>query len=333
MHGKTAHLIELAKDNSVAGRTRLVDETANELLHQPRDFSQSELQLFGQIFAKLYEFTHEETKHQLANTIALSDWAPLPLVRAIAMDNAHLAGPVLSFSPVITDEVLREVVETSSLEHQLRVADRPHIGQEVTSALIDNEHIKVIETLGKNPTASISSKAMEKAFHIAKDTPHILDAFSTRGDVTPELLKKAADLGANGAKKQLMNTSSQSYTPKSINEISSISERMSNINREFDPKYVRELIHVGDKPTLLKIFSQHLNMPPNQVAAVLSRNKIELYALLSRSIGLDPNNVEEFTNVMSNFTIEWRSEFNKAMISLWVKYTPAAALQQFMRIA
>lgn len=333
MQSKTAQLIELSKDTSVAGRTRLVDETANQLLHQPRDFSQAELQLFGQIFAKLYEFTHEETKHQLANTIALSEWAPLSLVRAIAMDNSHLAGPILSFSPVITDQVLQEVVENGTLEHQLRIADRPFIGTGVTSALVDVEQIKIIETLGKNSTASINETTLEKAFEIAKDSPLILDAFAKRSDLTPNLLKKAADFGSSGAKTRLSNTSAKPQTIEKPSPTTFSRDRLATDIKEFDPNFIRELISIGDKASLLKLFAQHLNMPPNQVAGILSRNKMELYALLSRSIGLDPNNVEALTNLMSGFSIQWRSEYNKAMISLWVKYTPTAAMQQFIRIA
>lgn len=333
----TAQLLELAKDTSDLGRTKLVGQTAEQLLSQARDFTQAELGLFGDIFSKLYQFTDAETKEKLATAIALADWAPISLVRAIALDNADIAGPVLSFSPVIEDELLTEVVKNGSKAHQVRVAERPHIGANVTNALVDGNHVEVIAALSKNLTAKISQDDILKAIEIAKSDPKILDNFVSRNDISNEIIELASKLGSSLA---LEITKHQNNHAK-INELQV--ETITPVEPEPKPKTIRQfnqLIKVinpkdlfreltsGQKSIFLKQVAGYIGVENHEIIRLLRKQQIESFALLARSIGFEANQVQTLVRELDFGGPLWRDEFNKTVVSLWLKYPSEAALEQ-----
>lgn len=334
----TAQLLELAKDNSDLGRTKLVGKTAEQLLSQARDFSQTELSLFGDIFSKLYQFTDSETKEKLATAIALADWAPESLVRAIALDNADIAGPVLSFSPIIEDELLTEVVKSGSKAHQVRVAERPNIGENVTNALVDGNHIEVIAALSKNLTAKISPDDFVRAIEIAKSDPKIMDNFVSRSDASEEIIILASQLGSTLAQQitkhhndhaKIKELQVETIAPIEYEEKPKIQRQFKQLINVINPKELFHELTSGQKSIFLKQVAGFIGVESHEIIKLLRKQNIESFALLARAIGFEANQVHIMVRELDLGGPKWLDEYNKIIVSLWLKYPSPAALEQF----
>lgn len=347
METNTSYLIELAKDTSDLGRAKLVGKTAEQLLNQARDFTDAELSLFGDIFAKLYKFTPADTKEKLSSAIAMSDWAPHSLIRVIAMDDENIAGPVLSFSPVIKEELLEEVVKTGSKSHQIRIAQRPFIGQNVSNALVDGNHLEVIAALSKNLTANISETDLIKALQLAKDNPSIIDNFVSRSDASEQIVEIATKLGSTLAREIAKRQSSKSVaTPvdRAINpdfdgiesffkQEDEIQETPKKIYKQvvsvLDPKDLMRELQSGQKSIFIKQVAGYIGTDNGEIINCLRKQKIESFALLARAIGFEANQVQTMVKELDFGGPEWRDEFNKLIVGIWLNNPPDAALEKF----
>lgn len=93
---------------------------------------------------------------------ALPD-APHDIVFTLALDpEATVATPVLEFSPVLTDEDLKEVIRASPLTAQLiAISRRINVGEEVSHAIVGCGNVDAITSLLKNPNAQIREETLD----------------------------------------------------------------------------------------------------------------------------------------------------------------------------
>lgn len=89
--------------------------------------------------------------------------APHDIVLTLAMDaEAGVAAPVLEFSPVLTDEDLRAVIQASPLTAQLvAISRRIDVGEEVSNAIVGSGDVDAITALLKNKSAQIREETLD----------------------------------------------------------------------------------------------------------------------------------------------------------------------------
>ena len=89
--------------------------------------------------------------------------APHDIVFTLALDSeATVATPVLEFSPVLTDEDLKEVIRASPLTAQLvAISRRINVGEEVSHAIVGAGNVDAITSLLKNPNAQIREETLD----------------------------------------------------------------------------------------------------------------------------------------------------------------------------
>lgn len=89
--------------------------------------------------------------------------APHDIVLALALDSeATVATPVLEFSPVLTDDDLKEVIRASPLTAQLvAISRRLNVGEEVSHAIVGAGNVDAITSLLKNPNAQIREETLD----------------------------------------------------------------------------------------------------------------------------------------------------------------------------
>ncbi len=89
--------------------------------------------------------------------------APHDIVLTLALDSeATVATPVLEFSPVLTDEDLKEVIRASPLTAQLvAISRRLNVGEEVSHAIVGAGNVDAITSLLKNPSAQIREETLD----------------------------------------------------------------------------------------------------------------------------------------------------------------------------
>lgn len=88
----------------------------------------------------------------------------------MAKDEVSVATPVLSQSPVLTDDDLVEISATSTMGHRIVLSQRKNLSERVTDELIKHEEMPVMRAVAANPTAEISASGYDQlATHGAND--------------------------------------------------------------------------------------------------------------------------------------------------------------------
>lgn len=147
-------LLALARNSSADSRERLLLGVV--ALCDARPPSGELSPVLGEIFLTLARQAERDVRKILAERLAHADWAPSALINVLALDEIEIARPVLAASPILQDDDLLRVLVEATLEHQIEVARRPHLGGRVADAIIDRGEPATLTALAFNRTAEIS---------------------------------------------------------------------------------------------------------------------------------------------------------------------------------
>lgn len=114
------------------------------------------------VFLDLVGRAEREMRLRLSARLASAPWAPSGLVNALALDDIEIARPVIAKSPVLKDRDLIFLLAAATLEHQIEVARRPALGEEVVKVIIDQADPIVLTALAGNTTAEMSKPSMQR---------------------------------------------------------------------------------------------------------------------------------------------------------------------------
>ncbi len=183
-------LLDLARNKSVDGRTRLVQIVGDLFFEDNRVLSERERDLMTEILRKLIFDVEMSVRKALADRLADEADAPAELVATLANDEIEVAHKILLKSEVLQDIELIEVVQHRTLEHQLAIAMRKSVSEVVSDALVETGNTKVITTLIENPKAKISSNTMEHLVDKSKTVAALQEPLLGRPDISPHLAKR-----------------------------------------------------------------------------------------------------------------------------------------------
>ena len=187
---ETEKLFKLARDKSVAGRTALV-ATVSDLFFGHEDvLSEKERTLMTEILNQLLHDVEMTVRRELAERLADQEEAPRDLIITLANDEIDVARPILLKSSVLRDAELIEIIQHRTHEHQLTVAMREGIGEDVSEILVETGDEDVISALLENPAASISQGTMEYLAEESQRVDRYQKPLLSRGDLGPDLAKK-----------------------------------------------------------------------------------------------------------------------------------------------
>jgi uncharacterized protein (DUF2336 family) len=103
----------------------------------------------------------ELVRRALAVTLKASRELPRDVAVRLAHDVESVAGPVLTFSPVLTDEDLVEIVRLPDAVKQLAVARRAVLSEAVTGALVQHAGEQAVRTACANDNARFSEDSLQ----------------------------------------------------------------------------------------------------------------------------------------------------------------------------
>jgi uncharacterized protein (DUF2336 family) len=183
-------LLDLARDRSVASRTRLVETVSDLFFGTKQTLSDRERALMTEILRRLIHDVEMTVRRALSERLAGEPDAPSELITALANDEIEVAYPVLSKSSVLHDAELIEIIHQRTQEHQLAIAVRERISRTVSDALVDTGNNDVIRTLLENHGAEISRATMEYLVEQSKRVDSFQNPLVGRPDLPPELAKR-----------------------------------------------------------------------------------------------------------------------------------------------
>lgn len=149
------------------------------------------------VLALLARDAAEMVRRALAVTLQCSPHLPPSVAKALIADVDSIAIPVISGSPVLTDEELVEIVRGAPEAHQCAVAGRPVISREVVREIVTHATPKAVGITAANDGAHFDAGSYALTFQRFAEAPEVLERFVERSrlplEVTEKLIAKISD--------------------------------------------------------------------------------------------------------------------------------------------
>lgn len=186
-------LLDLAKSRAPADRERLLLAIVDlcDTPHAGDAMKTPQIQgLLSSIFMSLVVEAERDIRQRLAEKLAGADWAPPALINVLALDEIEIARPVIAQSPLLRDLDLVRLLVEATIEHQIEIARRPRISQNIVSAILHQGEPAVLTALAGNDTAELSPRDMAELVERARTIAALRTPLSRHPRLTSDLAEK-----------------------------------------------------------------------------------------------------------------------------------------------
>ncbi|HWT96535.1 MAG TPA: DUF2336 domain-containing protein [Terriglobales bacterium] len=184
------HLVDLARDSSIEGRSTLAVAIGNLVDDNARQLTTHELALMNDILKKLIQDVARPIRKSLAAKLAKSHNAPREVVEILANDDFDIASPILLKSDLLSDDALIETIHYRTQAHRLAIAMRRSVSFQVSDALVATNATDVIRTLLQNHGAQISQSTMAYLVEQSRTVDEFQEPLLRRNDLEAALAKR-----------------------------------------------------------------------------------------------------------------------------------------------
>jgi uncharacterized protein (DUF2336 family) len=146
--------------------------------------------LMNSVFMTLVANAEREIRQALSQRLASVEWAPHALINVLALDEIEIARPVIAQSPVLEDADLIRILALATLEHQVSVAARPAIGQDIVQKLLAIDDPSVMTALASNDTADIPEAGMARLLSASRKIASIRSPLVRHPRLTPPMAEQ-----------------------------------------------------------------------------------------------------------------------------------------------
>ncbi|MDO8380437.1 DUF2336 domain-containing protein [Phenylobacterium sp.] len=147
----------------------------------------------------------ELVRRALAVTLKNSTVVPRDVALKLAKDVESISLPMLSSSPVFTDEDLAEIVRLGGPVRQVVIAKRPRVSQTVTNALVEYGVERAVEAACANDNADFADRALAKVIERFEKSERVLAAVAYRNVLPLAVTEKLIDLVSEEVRDHLLN--------------------------------------------------------------------------------------------------------------------------------
>lgn len=198
-------LLALARDKSASSRKRLIQIMGDLFFGNGTVLTLDERQLMLDILRRLINDVEMSVRRALAERLAIEPDVPYELVRTLADDDIEVAFPVLIHSTVLHDVDLVEVIHSRTAEHQLAIASRADISEEVSDVLVRQGVEKVIVKLLNNGNSRISEATLSHLVDASRDIEAYQAPLAERRDLPPHLARRMCGWVGDALRAELMD--------------------------------------------------------------------------------------------------------------------------------
>jgi uncharacterized protein (DUF2336 family) len=143
---------------SLSRRADVLRRVTDLFMSASGSFSEPQLELFDEVMTRLVEGVELAARAAFGSRLAHAIDAPLNIIRRLAFDPAiEVAGPVLSQSERVTEEMLVENARTMSQDHLLAISTRSEVNESVTDVLLARGDMAVVSSTAENAGSRFSS--------------------------------------------------------------------------------------------------------------------------------------------------------------------------------
>jgi uncharacterized protein (DUF2336 family) len=173
-----------------ARQSKILHRITDLFLSDTMSYSDEQVSIFDDVFQRLIERVDNPSLVTLSTRLAPVENGPPNVIATLAQnDDIAISEPVLTLSPVLTDQVIAKVAGSAKgPRHLAAIAARVRISEAVTDALIDRGVPEMINKVIANPVARISEIGFVKLINRAKGDKALATAIAARGDLPAELM-------------------------------------------------------------------------------------------------------------------------------------------------
>ncbi len=257
----------------------------------------------------------------LAETLKDVADAPPEIIRKLSRDaELVVAGPVLQFSPVLSEEDLLEIIESDPVSGHLAViSKRNGLGESVTGAIVATDDEEAIALMLNNPSAQIREEVLDRiidrapgielwheplvyrpllpgraAAKLARFVAHnLLEALEKRQDLAPEVLEEVRHVV-----ERRLDEEPQEISEKIPEKEKTMAEEALEKAKELqaagalDEPAVAKAVKGGDRELGIAQLSVLSGMPVGVVRSVITNRSAKGMLAIAWKAGLSPKLAE-----------------------------------------
>jgi len=185
---------------ALKGRT--AESRANAVQKIGRDvrfveMNEAEREFAAKLMTRICQDVSELVRRALSVTLQNSHNLPRHIALVLIKDIDSIAVPILSSSPVLTEQDLVTVLKSKAANKIRAIAQRKTISLHVASAIVSYGDSAATAKLAANDGALISPETAEMIVELHADDDLIRDAALSRHDMPPSVITKLIDHSAD----------------------------------------------------------------------------------------------------------------------------------------
>ena len=147
----------------------------------------------------------ELVRRALAVTLKASPIIPRDVALKLAKDVESIALPILSASPVFTDEDLVEIVRLGGPVRQVVIAKRPKVSPMVSGAIVEHGVERAVEAVCANDNAEFADQSLDRVLERFEASERVLAAVAYRNALPLSVTEKLIDMVSETVRDHLLN--------------------------------------------------------------------------------------------------------------------------------
>lgn len=140
-----------------------------------------------------------KVRQVLAEELKNTTKAPHRLIHKLARDNAiEVCAPILEYSPLLTDDDLREIISFTQVKGALTaIARRGHVSEDVADAIAASLDVPAVSALLTNQNAQIREDTLDAIIDSAAEVDEWHDPLVLRPNLSIRLMRRIASFVAS----------------------------------------------------------------------------------------------------------------------------------------
>ncbi|MBR0872287.1 DUF2336 domain-containing protein [Bradyrhizobium tropiciagri] len=189
---------------TVARRVETLRRVTDLFINGSVNYSDQQIGLFDDVFQCLLDHIESSAKALLASRLAPIDTAPPRTIRTLAFDDLiEVAGPVLTQSMRLDDDILIETARSKSQAHLLAISNRATLSGAVTDVLVLRGNDEVIQSTVNNPGAEFTERGFTRLVSRAEGDDNLSTCVGLRPTIPRHLYLKLVAKASDTVRQRL----------------------------------------------------------------------------------------------------------------------------------
>ena len=201
----------------------------------------------------------ELVRRAIAVTLRSSPMVPRDVAIRLAKDVESVSLPILSFSPVFSDDDLCEIVRIGGPLRQVAIASRPMVSEKVTTTIVEHGVERAVETACANDNANFAEQTLKAVIERFAKSEAVLAAVAYRAALPLAVTERLIDMVGDKLRDHLINH--QALSPELALQIAVGSKERATI----------DLVDQAGRAPDVKAFARHLHAADRLTASLMLR--------------------------------------------------------------